>query len=87
MDSLCSFLGRQTTNDLLLSHMITYLNDRDWALRWAFFDGIVVVATNLVQKDVEEYILPLLIQALSGMLTCRRVIFKYSTDEFLSLQM
>lgn len=68
MDSLCSFLGRQTTNDLLLSHMITYLNDRDWALRWAFFDGIVVVATNLVQKDVEEYILPLLIQALSGML-------------------
>ncbi|KAG8859720.1 Serine/threonine-protein kinase [Tulasnella sp. 330] len=65
MDSLCSFLGRQTTNDLLLSHMITYLNDRDWALRWAFFDGIVVVATNLVQKDVEEYILPLLIQALS----------------------
>ena len=33
---LCIFLGRQKTNDVLLSHMITYLNDRDWLLRYAF---------------------------------------------------
>ncbi len=32
---LCIFLGRQRTNDVLLSHMITYLNDRDWLLRYA----------------------------------------------------
>ncbi|KAG5644667.1 hypothetical protein DXG03_007966 [Asterophora parasitica] len=47
ISSLCIFLGRQKTNDVLLSHMITYLNDRDWLLR------------------LEEYILPLMIQALS----------------------
>ena len=28
ISSLCIFLGRQATNDVLLSHMITYLNDR-----------------------------------------------------------
>ncbi|CAG8816112.1 21868_t:CDS:2, partial [Dentiscutata erythropus] len=31
--SLCIFFGRQKANDVLLSHMITYLNDRDWMLR------------------------------------------------------
>ncbi|KAE9405511.1 hypothetical protein BT96DRAFT_988303 [Gymnopus androsaceus JB14] len=41
---LCIFLGRQRTNDVLLSHMITYLNDRDWLLRHAFFESIVDVA-------------------------------------------
>ncbi|KAJ7057004.1 hypothetical protein C8F01DRAFT_1153032 [Mycena amicta] len=30
ISSMCIFLGRQKTNDVLLSHMITYLNDRDW---------------------------------------------------------
>ncbi|KAF8958945.1 hypothetical protein BDZ97DRAFT_1839964 [Flammula alnicola] len=54
ISSLCIFLGRQKTNDVLLSHMITYLNDRDWLLRYAFFESIV-----------DEYILPLMVQALS----------------------
>lgn len=66
--NLCVFFGRQITNDVLLSHMITYLNDRDWQLRWAFFNSIVGVATYLGKKSLEEYILPLMIQALSGML-------------------
>lgn len=30
---LCLFFGRQKANDVLLSHMITYLNDKDWMLR------------------------------------------------------
>jgi phosphoinositide-3-kinase regulatory subunit 4 len=30
---LCVFFGRQKANDILLSHMITYLNDKDWMLR------------------------------------------------------
>lgn len=43
---LCVFFGQQKANDILLSHMITFLNDkRDWLLRGAFFDSIVGVAT------------------------------------------
>ena len=66
ISSLCIFFGRQKTNDVLLSHMITYLNDRDWLLRYAFFDSVVDVATCIGGHSLEEYILPLMIQALSG---------------------
>ena len=66
ISALCIFLGRQRTNDVLLSHMITYLNDRDWLLRHAFFDAIVDVAACAGGRSLEEYILPLMIQALSG---------------------
>ena len=42
---LCVFFGHQKANDVLLSHMITFLNDKqDWQLRGAFFDSIVGVA-------------------------------------------
>ncbi len=34
LPELCLFFGRQKANDILLSHMITFLNDRDWQLRW-----------------------------------------------------
>lgn len=33
MPRLCIFFGRRKTIDILLSHMITYLNDVDWMLR------------------------------------------------------
>ncbi|EAU84150.2 other/VPS15 protein kinase [Coprinopsis cinerea okayama7 len=66
ISSLCVFLGRQKTNDVLLSHMITYLNDRDWLLRYSFFESIVDVAACAGGRSLEEYILPLMIQALSG---------------------
>ncbi|KAJ1301055.1 hypothetical protein OPQ81_003473 [Rhizoctonia solani] len=65
ISSLCVFFGRQKTNDVLLSHMITYLNGRDWLLRYAFFDSIVGVAACVGARSLEEYILPLMIQALS----------------------
>ena len=66
ISALCIFLGKQRTNDVLLSHMITYLNDRDWVLRFAFFDSIVEVAACAGGRSLEDYILPLMIQALSG---------------------
>lgn len=66
ISSLCVFFGRQKTNDVLLSHMITYLNGRDWLLRYAFFESIVGVAACVGARSLEEYILPLMIQALSG---------------------
>ncbi|CEG71017.1 Putative VPS15 protein kinase [Rhizopus microsporus] len=58
--SLCVFFGRQKANDVLLSHMITYLNDKDWMLR-----SIKGVGTFVGARSLEEYILPLMIQALT----------------------
>ena len=46
--------------------MITYLNDRDWLLRQAFFESIVDVAACAGGRSLDEYILPLMVQALSG---------------------
>lgn len=63
---LCVFFGRQKANDVLLSHMITYLNDKDWMLRSAFFESIKGVGTFVGARSLEEYILPLMIQALTG---------------------
>lgn len=62
---LCLFFGAAKSNDLLLTHINTYLNDKDWELRSAFFDSVVGIATCIGGKSVEEYILPLVIQALS----------------------
>lgn len=80
ISSLCIFLGRQKTNDVLLSHMITYLNDRDWLLRYAFFDSIVDVAACAGGRSLEEYILPLMIQALSGTHTVKVLRYGSHTD-------
>ncbi|KAI8997088.1 armadillo-type protein [Pilobolus umbonatus] len=62
---LCVFFGRQKANDILLSHMITYLNDKDWMLRSAFFESIKGLGTFVGARSLEEYILPLMIQALT----------------------
>ncbi|KAM6132905.1 LOW QUALITY PROTEIN: phosphoinositide 3-kinase regulatory subunit 4 [Pterocles gutturalis] len=61
---LCVFFGRQT-NDVLLSHMITFLNDKnDWHLRGAFFDSIVGVAAYVGWQS-SSILKPLLQQGLS----------------------
>lgn len=62
---LCVFFGRQKANDILLSHMITFLNDKeDWHLRGAFFDSIVGVAAYVGWQS--SFILkPLLQQGLT----------------------
>ncbi|XP_026320617.1 phosphoinositide 3-kinase regulatory subunit 4 [Hyposmocoma kahamanoa] len=42
---LCIFFGKQKANDVILSHMVTFLNDKDEAaLRGCFFERIVGVA-------------------------------------------
>lgn len=63
---LCLFFGRQKSNETVLSHIMTYLNDRDWLLRLAFFNGIVDVGAFIGIRAVEEYVLPLMLQALAG---------------------
>ena len=59
---LCIFFGRQKTNDTLLSHMITYLNDRNWLLRFAFFDSVVDAANDsgFVRSVSEVLIRPII---------------------------
>ena len=64
--SLCLFLGRAKTAEVVLSHAITYLNDPDWRLRSSFFEAAVPLAACVGGRSVEEYILPLMLQALGG---------------------
>lgn len=66
ISDLCLFFGRQKSNEIVLSHIMTYLNDKDWMLRLAFFDGIVGVGAFIGLRAVEEYVLPLMFQALAG---------------------
>jgi phosphoinositide-3-kinase, regulatory subunit 4 len=62
---LCMFFGSAESNDILLTHLNTYLNDRDWMLKCAFFDTIVGIATFLGSTSLEEFNLPLMVQALT----------------------
>ncbi|KAK6965246.1 phosphoinositide-3-kinase regulatory subunit 4, partial [Biomphalaria glabrata] len=64
MDKLCLFFGRQKANDILLSHIVTFLNVKDdWRLRACFFKTVVDV-TMYVGWQCSEVLLPLLQQGL-----------------------
>ena len=65
VSSLCVFFGSSKANDVILSHLNTYLNDKDWILKCAFFRTIVGVATFVGGTSLEEFILPLMIQSLT----------------------
>lgn len=79
---LCVFFGKQKANDVLLSHMITFLNDKeDKQLRATFFDCIIGVAayvgwhsspivTPLLQQgltDTEEFVMMKAINAMTAL--------------------
>lgn len=62
---LCIFFGKQKANDVLLSHMITFLNDKhDRHLRLSFFSSIVGVAAY-IGCHCADILKPLLLQGLS----------------------
>ncbi|PHH64615.1 hypothetical protein CDD81_4226 [Ophiocordyceps australis] len=61
---LCMFF-REQSNDILLTHLNTYLNDRDWTLKCAFFDTVVAIAVFIGSTSLEEFMLPLMVQALA----------------------
>lgn len=66
---LCVFFGRQKANDLILSHMITFLNDKeDKSLRGSFFDCIVGVAA-FVGWQCSDILIPLLQQVIGHSMT------------------
>lgn len=62
---LCKYFGREKTNDVILSHLITYLNDRDPALRMYLVECISGIAILLGPITMEQYILPLIIQTIT----------------------
>ncbi|KAI0478925.1 hypothetical protein GGR56DRAFT_664896 [Xylariaceae sp. FL0804] len=62
---LCMFFGSAESNDILLTHLNTYLNDRDWMLKCAYFDTIVGIAAFLGSTSLEEFSLPLMVQAVT----------------------
>ncbi|KAL2200710.1 hypothetical protein P885DRAFT_28122 [Corynascus similis CBS 632.67] len=62
---LCIFFGALQANDIILTHLNTYLNDRDWMLKCAFFDTIVGISTFLGSNNLEKFMLPLMVQAIT----------------------
>ena len=65
VSSLCVFFGNHKTNEVILSHLNTYLNDRDWILKCAFFEAVIGVATYVGSTSLEQYILPLMVQSMT----------------------
>lgn len=65
VSSLCVFFGNLKTNEVILSHLNTYLNDRDWILKCAFFEAVVGVAAYVGSTSLEQYILPLMVQSMT----------------------
>lgn len=61
---LCLFFGKQKTNDVILSHILTYLNDPDSSLKRQFFDCIIALGPYIGSTALEQYIQPLMLQAL-----------------------
>ncbi|KAJ2941262.1 hypothetical protein O0L34_g3460 [Tuta absoluta] len=62
---LCIFFGKQKANDVILSHMVTFLNDKEEAaLRGCFFERVVGVA-SYVGHHAAGILVPLLQQGLT----------------------
>lgn len=61
---LCQYFGVDKTNDIILPHLITYLNDPSYELRLAFLSSIIEIGNFIGVLSFEQYILPLLIQIL-----------------------
>ncbi|XP_023244916.1 phosphoinositide 3-kinase regulatory subunit 4 isoform X2 [Copidosoma floridanum] len=98
LDKLCRFFGKQKANDVLLSHLITFLNDKgDKELRSSFFECIVDVAEYvgwhcspilmpLLQQgltDTEEFVIPYAINAMAT-LTKRSLLHKSALYQLLA---
>jgi phosphoinositide-3-kinase regulatory subunit 4 len=61
---LCVFFGSSKASDIILSHLNTYLNDKDWILKCTFYDALVGVAAYVGSASLEKFILPIMIQSL-----------------------
>ncbi|KAJ9613161.1 Serine/threonine-protein kinase [Cladophialophora chaetospira] len=62
---LCVFFGSQQSSDLILTHLNTYLNDKDWILRCSFFEALVGIASYVGATSLEKFILPVMVGSLT----------------------
>lgn len=62
---LCIFFGSAKASDVILTHLNTYLNDKDWILRCSFFEALVGIATYVGTSSVEQFILPVMVGSLT----------------------
>jgi hypothetical protein len=62
---LCIFFGQEATMDILLRYILTFLNDSDWELRYAFCGKIASVCAFIGPAVTTEYILPCVENALA----------------------
>ena len=58
VSALCIFMMRQNVNDSLLPLLITFLNDRDPALRCCFFESITAVCAFVGRASLQAFVLP-----------------------------
>lgn len=64
LESLCVYFGRSKAHDILLSHLITFLNDKDdFQLRIAFFQCVPAVA-SFIGWQAAPLLIPLLKQGI-----------------------
>lgn len=61
---VCQFFGVDKTNDIILPHLITYLNDPSFQLRLAFLSSVKSIGDFIGVLAFEQYLLPLLLQTL-----------------------
>ena len=59
-----SIFGQDKTNDIILPHLISYLNDSDQELRLAFLSSVLEMGPFIGVLSFEQYILPLLVQSI-----------------------
>ncbi|KPI36077.1 Serine/threonine-protein kinase VPS15 [Cyphellophora attinorum] len=62
---LCVFFGSVKANEIILQHLNTYLNERDWILKCSFFDALVGIATYVGTSSLEKFILPIMVGSLT----------------------
>jgi phosphoinositide-3-kinase regulatory subunit 4 len=77
---VCVFLGKARTNNEVLPHLITVLNEKhDWQLRAAFFENIIGISIY-VGRTVFSHLLPCIEQALfdNSEFVIQRVLYSLS---------
>ena len=62
---LCVFFGSPKSSDIILTHLNTYLNEKDWMLKCSFFDALVGVASYVGTSSLEKFILPIMVGSLT----------------------
>eukprot|EP00127_Corallochytrium_limacisporum_P003996 Clim_evm45s156 gene=Clim_evmTU45s156 len=65
LHELCLFFETRRSNDVILAHLITYVNDPDWVLRMAFWNCIKDVAIYIGGTAIEQYVGPLIEKGLT----------------------